>query len=140
MNTSITFKIAIGILLKQNKVLLKQMPPPVKRWLIGKDSDAGRDWGQEEKGTTDDEMAEWHHQLNGSEFEWTLRVGDGQGGMLLFMGSQRVGHDRATDWAELNWCMAGWDYIACYFQSQWCHPLQFGFAVSVPCPSLCQGK
>ena len=44
-------------------------PPHVKSWLIGKDSDAGRDWGQEEKGTTEDEMAGWHHQLDGHEFE-----------------------------------------------------------------------
>ena len=44
-------------------------PPHVKSWLIGKDPDAGRDWGQEEKGTTEDEMAGWHHQLNGHEFE-----------------------------------------------------------------------
>ena len=48
---------------------------------IGKDSDAGRDWGQEEKGTTEDEMAGWHHQLNGRKFEWTPAVGDGQGGL-----------------------------------------------------------
>ena len=44
-------------------------PPDVKNWLIGKDPDAGRDWGQEEKGTTEDEMAGWHHRLNGHEFE-----------------------------------------------------------------------
>ena len=44
-------------------------PPGVKSWLIGKDPDAGRDWGQEEKGTTEDEMAGWHHRLNGHEFE-----------------------------------------------------------------------
>ena len=44
-------------------------PPDVKSWLTGKDPDAGRDWGQEEKGTTEDEMAGWHHQLNGHEFE-----------------------------------------------------------------------
>ena len=43
--------------------------PHAKSWLIGKDSDAGRDWGQEEKGTTEDEMAEWHHRLYGHEFE-----------------------------------------------------------------------
>ena len=46
----------------------------------GKDSDAGRDWGQEEKGMTEDEMDGWHHQLNGHEYVWTLGVGDGQGG------------------------------------------------------------
>ena len=56
-------------------------PPHVKSWLIGKDSDAGRDWGQEEKGTTEDEMAGWHHWLDGREFEWTPEDGDGQGGL-----------------------------------------------------------
>ena len=56
-------------------------PPHAKSWLIGKDSDAGRDWGQEEKGATEDEMAGWHHWLYGREFEWTLGVGDGQGGL-----------------------------------------------------------
>ena len=56
-------------------------PPHVKSWLIGKDSDAERDWGQEEEGMTEDEMAGWHHQLDGHEFEWTPGVGDGQGGL-----------------------------------------------------------
>ena len=54
-------------------------PPHAKSWLIGKDSDAGSDWGQEEKGTTEDEMAGWYHQLYGHEFEWNPGVGDGQG-------------------------------------------------------------
>ena len=53
-------------------------PPDAKRWLIWKDSDAGKDWGQEEKGVTGDEMVGWHHQLNGHGFGWTLGVGDGQ--------------------------------------------------------------
>ena len=53
----------------------------MKSWLIGKDSDARRDWGQEEKGTTEDEMAGWHHWLDGRESVWTPGVGDGQGGM-----------------------------------------------------------
>ena len=78
-------------------------PPYVKSWLIGKDSDAGRDWVQEEKGTTEDEMAGRHHGLDGRDFEWTPGVGDGQGGPfhgVQFMGSQRVGHNWAT---ELNW-------------------------------------
>ena len=57
-------------------------PLHAKSWLIGKDSDAGRDWGQEEKGTTEDEMAGWHHRLDGREFEWTPWVGDGQGGLV----------------------------------------------------------
>ena len=54
-------------------------PPHVKSWLIGKDSDAGRDWGKEEKGTTEDEMVGWHHWLDGREFEWTPGDGGGQG-------------------------------------------------------------
>ena len=56
-------------------------PPHVKSWLIGKDSDAGRDQGQEKKGTTEDEMAGWHHRLDGRESEWTQGDGDGQGGL-----------------------------------------------------------
>ena len=56
-------------------------PPHVKSWLTGKDSDAGRDWGQEEKGTTEDEMAGWHHWLDGRESAWTPGVGDWQGGL-----------------------------------------------------------
>ena len=81
-------------------------PPHVKSWLIGKDPDAGRDWGQEEKGTTEDEMAGWPHWLNGHESEWTPGVGDGQGGLACCdsWGHKRVGHDWAT---ELNWTM-GW--------------------------------
>ena len=59
-------------------------PPHAKSWLIGKDSDAGRDWGQEEKGTTEDEMAIWHHWLDRRESEWTPGVGDGQGGLACF--------------------------------------------------------
>ena len=82
----------------------KDWPPHAKSWLIGKDSDAGRDWGQEEKGTTEDEMAGWHHWLDGHEFEWT--PGDwwwtGRPGVLQFMRSPRVGHDWAT---ELNWIL-----------------------------------
>ena len=56
-------------------------PPDAKNWLIGKDSDTRRDWGQEEKGMTEDEMAGWHHWLDGHESEWTPGVGDGQGGL-----------------------------------------------------------
>ena len=56
-------------------------PPHAKSWLSGKDSDAGRDWGQEEKGATEDEMAGWHRWLDGCDFEWTPGFGDGQGGL-----------------------------------------------------------
>ena len=73
-------------------------PPDVKSWLIWKYPDAGKDWRQEEKGTTEDEMVGWHHWLNGHEFGWTPEVGDGQGG-LGCCGSWglRVGHDWATE-------------------------------------------
>ena len=56
-------------------------PPDVKNWLIGKDPDAGKDWRQEEKGMTEDEMVGWHHWLNRHGFGWTPGVGDGQGGL-----------------------------------------------------------
>ena len=55
--------------------------PNAKSWLFGKDPDAGKDWRREEKGTTEDEMAGWHHRLDGHEFGWTPGVGDGQGGL-----------------------------------------------------------
>ena len=78
-------------------------PPDVKHWLIWKDPDAGKDWCQEEKGMTEDEMVGWHHQLNGHKFEqssgsclWT-----GKPGVLQSMGLQRVGPNWVT---ELNWC------------------------------------
>ena len=77
-------------------------PPHAKSWLTGRDSDAGEDWGQEEKGTTEDEMAGWHHLtqwtwvwVNSGSWWWT-----GRPGVLRFLRSQRVGHDWAT---ELNW-------------------------------------
>ena len=57
-------------------------PPHANSWLIRKDPDAGRSWRQEEKGTTGDDMGEWHHQVNGHEFGWTPGVGDGQGGLV----------------------------------------------------------
>ena len=56
-------------------------PPYVKNWLIWKDPDTGKDWVQEEKGMTEDEMVGWYHQLNGHGLGWTLEVGDGQGGL-----------------------------------------------------------
>ena len=74
--------------------------PHAKSWLIGKDSDAGRDWGQEEKGTTEDEMAGWHHWLDEHESEWTPGVGDGQGGLVSCDSWGRKELD-TTEW--LNW-------------------------------------
>ena len=79
-------------------------PPHVKSWLIGKDSDAGRDWGQEEKGTAEDEMAGWHHRLDGCESEWTLGVGDGQGGLACCnsWGPKESDTTEWLNWTELN--------------------------------------
>ena len=76
-------------------------PPHAKSWLIVKDSDAGRDWGQEEKGTTQDEMAGWHHRLNGRESEWTPGDGDGQGGLACCNSWDRKESD-TTGETELN--------------------------------------
>ena len=80
-------------------------PPHVKSWLIGKDPDAGRDWGQKKKGTTEDEMAGWHHRLNGHEFEWTLGDGDGQGGLVCCnsWGCKESDMTERLNWIELNW-------------------------------------
>ena len=75
-------------------------PPDVKSWLSGKDPDAGRDWGQEEKGMTEDEMAGWHHRLNGHGYGWTLGVGDRQGG-LVCCGSWGCKESDTTE--RLNW-------------------------------------
>ena len=88
-------------------------PPPVKSWLIGKDSDAGRDWGQEEKRTTKDEMAGWHHRLNGRESEWTPGVGDGPGGLACCNSWGRKESDTTQwlNWTELNWNFTFSPYI-----------------------------
>ena len=75
-------------------------PPHAKSWLIGKDSDAGGDWGQEEKGTTEDEMFGWHHWLDGRESEWTLGVGDGQEGLVC---CDSWGHKESDTTEQLNW-------------------------------------
>ena len=74
-------------------------PPDVKSWLNEKDPDAGKDWGWEEKGTTEDKVVGWHHQLNGHESEQTQRDREGQGSLACFysMESQRVGHGLMTE-------------------------------------------
>ena len=75
-------------------------PPHEKSWLSGKDSDAGRDWGQEDKGTTEDEMAGWHHWLDGRESQWTLGVGVAQGGLACCDSWGRKESDMTE---RLNW-------------------------------------
>ena len=86
-------------------------PPDVKNWLIGKDPNAGKDWRQEEKGTTEDEMAGWHHRLNGHGFGWTLGVGDGQGGLACCSAS---GHKESDMTERLNWNWKINEIFACY--------------------------
>ena len=99
-------------------------------WLIGKDSDAGRDWGQEEKGTTEDEMSGWHHRLDGHEFEWTPGVGDGQGGLACCdsWGRKELDTTEWLNWTELNY------FIFLVFFSQYsphfCFFLLFSFLIS----------
>ena len=79
-------------------------PPHAKSWFIGKDPNPGRDWGQEEKGTTEDEMAGWHHQLNGQDSVWTPGDGDGQGGLACCNSWGRKESDMTEqlNWVELN--------------------------------------
>ena len=87
-------------------------PPDAKSWLIGKDPDAGKDWGQEEKRMTEDEMVGWHHRLNGHRFGWTPGVGDGQGSLVCCSSSGGKESERTewliwTEWqtASGNWCV-----------------------------------
>ena len=75
-------------------------PPDVKNWLIGKDPDVGKDWRQEEKGITEDEMVEWHHRLDGHEFESTPGVGDGQEGLAC---GDSWGCKESATTEQLNW-------------------------------------
>ena len=99
--------ILIIIITIQNiwKLLRVYWPPHVKSWLLGKDSDAGRDWGQEEKGTTENEMTGWHHRLDGHEFGWTPGVGDGQRGLACYnsWGCKELETTEQLNWTELNW-------------------------------------
>ena len=78
-------------------------PPDAKNWLIGKDPDAGKDLRQEEKGTTEDEMAGWYHRLDGREFEWTPGVDDGQGGLRAAIHGVAKSQTWLSDWTELKW-------------------------------------
>ena len=76
-------------------------PPDVKNWHIRKDPDAGKDWSQEEKGTTEDEMAGWHHGLDGRESEWTLGVVDGQGAWRAAIPGVTKSWTRLSNWTEV---------------------------------------
>ena len=75
-------------------------PPDAKNWLTGKDPDAGKDWGQEEKGTTEEEMVRWHHQLTGHEFEQTLGDSGGQGSLHAAVHGVAKSQTRLSDWND----------------------------------------
>ena len=95
-------------------------PSDAKSWLIWKDPDAGKDWGQEEKGTTEDEMVGWHHRLDGHGFGWTLGIGDGQGGLACCDSWGR----RESDMTQrLNWTVK-------YLISDWIFSVQCALCCS----------
>ena len=102
-NQSILKEISPGISFGRNDAKAETpvlWPPHANSWLIGKDPDAGRDCGQEEKGMTEDEMAGWHHWLYERESEWTPGVGDGQGGLACYNSWGRKEWDMTE---QLNW-------------------------------------
>ena len=90
-------------------------PPDVKSRLTGTDPDAGKDWGQEEKGVAEDEMVGWHHWLNGPEFEQALGIGDGQRGLECCgsWGHEESDMTEQLNWTELNW----WTNRSCFYLS-----------------------
>ena len=94
-------------------------PPHAKSWLIGKDSDAGRDSGQE-KGMTEDEMAGWHHWLDGRESEWTPGDGDRQGGLVC---CNSWGRKKSDTTERLNWTewlgLTSWEWCQCLSSPTW---------------------
>ena len=93
--------------------------PDPKSWLIWKDPDAGKDWGQEKKGTTEDEMAGRHHWLNEHGFGWTPGVGDGQGGLACCSVWGRKELD-TTEW--LNWTELIFNIYNLLLEFDICHP------------------
>ena len=107
-------------------------PPDAKSWLIWKDPDFGKDWEQEEKGTTEDEVIGWHHRFNGHEFGWTPGVGDGQGGLVC---CSPWGHKELHMTEPLNWelksCQEFYKYIL-QQKDTWYVNLAFVFQVCSP--------
>ena len=99
MKTSILTVYSLWLTFQGNQMFLLLWPPDAKSQLTGKDPDAGKDWRHEEKGTTEDEMVGWHHQLNGHEFEWALGNGEGQESLVCCSPS---GHKESDTTEQLN--------------------------------------
>ena len=91
----------------QSQIFIGRTDVVANNWLIWKDPDAGKDWRQEEKGTTEDEMVRWHHWLNGHEFGWTPGAGDGQGGLACCgsWGRKELDTTERLNWTELRFGM-----------------------------------
>ena len=101
--TKISSKYSLeGLMLEVETPIL--WPPDTKNWLIGKDPDVGKDWRQKEKGMTEDEMVEWHHRLDGHEFEQAPGVGDGQGGLMCCSSwsHKELGMTEPLNWTEFQ--------------------------------------
>ena len=111
-------------------------PPHAKSWLIGKDPDAGKDWRQEEKGMTEDEMIELHHRLSGHEFEQTPGDSEGQGSLVCCSpwGSQKVGHNLAIEQKQQSqWWVGSRPSVT---QPTTCHTSSLPALWSLPCLPL----
>ena len=103
-------------------------PPHAKSWLIGKDSDAGRDWGQEKKWMTEDEMAGWHHWRDGRESEWTPGAGDGQGGLVC---CDSWGRRESDTTEQLNWTELNKNLLFKTFWNQYTKPFNFYIEIEI---------
>ena len=103
-------------------------PPDAKSWLIEKDPDAGKDWGQE-KGTTEDKVDGCLHRLNGHGFGWTLGVGDGQGGLACrgSWGRKESNTTERLNWTELNWKLFTYPNVPCFAFTPPPPPAALGF-------------
>ena len=110
-------------------------PPDAKNWLIGKDPDAGKDWGQEEKGTAEDEMVGWHHQHNGHGFGWTAGVRNGQGGLACCSSwdHKELDTTKWLNWTELNWALG---IVVCLFACFFFSPEAVHFGVLIQLNNL----
>ena len=137
-NQSILKEISPGISLEgmMLKLKLQYFGHLMQSWLIGKESDAGRDWVQEEKGTTEDEMAGRHHWLNGRESEWSPRVGDGQGGLACCdaWGRKESDMTERLNWTELSDWMAAHN-LCCYIHWEVRSVLRLKFCWTLWIPS-----